>query len=224
MKRKWEKNSLIINIRFSVEYESSYENCNIICGEKLIKNKANKDKLREFLINNILNTNLSNNNSIVELMHNKTTNSNYQSKIKYREKRGSAVFSNSPKFLSRHGKNYFPRSPNLLSNSSTLNTNNNTNTNTCNNNIKRTSSLSDINVQKNKGIKSNVQSDLNDYNTNSHLSGKKMNKGSRKKLVSTKAAIFTGGFNGLNASPLDTKKKRRYKKSEFINIISFLKA
>jgi len=200
MKRRWEKNSLIINNQFSIEYESSYENCNLICGEKLIKNKMNQDKLKEFLLNNILNSNLSNNNSIVELKHNKTTNSISQSKIKFREKRGSAVFSNSPKFFSKHGKNYFARSPSIASN-------NNTNANTSNNNIKRISSLCDITTQKNKVIKSNFQSDTNDYNNNSHLSGKKMNKGPRKKLVSTKAAIFTGGFNGLNTSPLETKKK-----------------
>ena len=221
-KRKWEKNSLIINNRFSLEYESSYDNCNIICGEKLIKNKVNQDKLREFLINNILNSNLSNNNSFVELIHNKTTNSNYQSKIKYKEKRGSAVLSNSPKFLSKHGKNYFARSPSMLSNSRTLNTNK-TNANTSNNNIKRTSSLSEINIQKNKRIKSNFQSDLNDYNTNSHLSGKKMNKGPRKKLVSTKAAIFTGGFNGLNASPLDPKRKVSINKGSSLMLSPFSK-
>jgi len=222
MKRKWNQNSLIIN-NFSIEYESSYENCNIICGEKLIKNKANQDKLREFLINNILNSNLSNNNSIIGLTHNKTTNSNYQRKIKYREKRGSAVFSNTLKFLSKHDKNYFTRSPSLLSNSRTLNTNNNTNDNTSNNNIKRTSSLCEINAQKNKKLKNNVQSDLNDYNNNSHLSGKKMNKGPRKKLVSTKAAIFTGGFNGLNASPLETKKKGSINKVSSLMLSPFSK-
>jgi len=84
-------------------------------------------------------------------------------------------------------------------------------------------SLCEINVQKNKGIKNNVQSDLNDYNNNSHLSGKKMNKGPRKKLVSTKAAIFTGGFNGLNASPLETKKKGSINKVSSLMLSPFSK-
>ena len=222
-KRTWEKNSLIINNRFSIKYESSYDNCNLICGEKLIKNKMNQDKLREFLINNILNSNMSNNNSIVEFMHNKTTNSNHQSRIKIRDKRGSAIFSNSPKFLAKHGKNYFPRSPSLISNSRTLNTNNNTNANTSNN-LKRTASLSEMNTHKSKGIKSNFQSDLNEYNNNSHLSGKRMNKGGpRKKLVSTKAAIFTGGFNGLNTSPLETKKKGNLNKVSSLMLSPFAK-
>ena len=219
MKRKWENNCFIINNQFSIEYESSYENSNNICNGKLIKSKINQDKLKEFLINNILNSNLSNNNSIVELTHNKTINSNRLSRIKYKEKRKSAVFSNSPKFFSKHGNKYFEKCSSLLSNSRTLNTNNNTNP-TTSNNIKRTSSLNEIIVQKNKGIKSNFQSDLNDYNNNSHLSGRKMNKGPRKKLISTKAALFTGGFNGLISSPLESKKKGLNKMSSLMSPFS----
>ena len=155
-------------------------------------------------------------------MHNKTSNSNFQNKIKFREKRGSAIIFNSPKLLSRNGKNGFARSPSLISNSRTINTNNNTNTNTSNN-IKRTSSFGEINAQKNKGIKSNFQSDLNDYNSNSHISGKKMNKGPRRKLVSSKAAIFSGGFNSLNSSPLETKKKGSLNKVSSLMLSPFSK-
>ena len=219
MKRKWENKCFIINNHFSIEYESAYENSNNICNGKLIKSKINQDKLKEFLINNILNSNLSNNNSIVELTHNKTINSNRLSRIKYKEKRKSAVFSNSPKFFSKHGNKYFEKCSSLLSNSRTLNTNNNTNP-TTSNNIKRTSSLNEIIVQKNKVIKSNFQSDLNDYNNNSHLSGRKMNKGPRKKLISTKAALFTGGFNGLISSPLESKKKGLNKMSSLMSPFS----
>ena len=50
-----------------------------------------------------------------------------------------------------------------------------------------------------------------------------MNKGPRKKLVSTKAAIFTGGFNGLNASPLDPKRKVSINKGSSLMLSPFSK-
>ena len=35
----------------SFSYESSYDNCNLLTGEKLIKSKLLKDKLKNYLIN-----------------------------------------------------------------------------------------------------------------------------------------------------------------------------
>ena len=48
---------------------------------------------------------------------------------------------------------------------------------------------------------------MNDYHTNSHFSGKKMNKVSRRKILSTKAVLV----NGLNSSPNEIKKKNKKK-------------
>jgi len=54
-KRKIFKQSLLsINNNISLMYESCYENCNLITGEKLIKNKIFQEKLKKFLLNEVL--------------------------------------------------------------------------------------------------------------------------------------------------------------------------
>jgi len=54
-KRKiFKQNLLSINKNISFVYESCYENCNLITGEKLIKNKIFQEKLKKFLLNEVL--------------------------------------------------------------------------------------------------------------------------------------------------------------------------
>ena len=54
-KRKiFKQNLLSINNNISLVYESCYENCNLITGEKLIKNKIFQEKLKKFLLNEVL--------------------------------------------------------------------------------------------------------------------------------------------------------------------------
>jgi hypothetical protein len=48
-KNVWEKNSLIITNNISFKYHSSYDNCNILCGGKLVGNKLNQFKLKKIL-------------------------------------------------------------------------------------------------------------------------------------------------------------------------------
>ena len=59
LKTNWDNNTLSINrdIKFSIN--SSYENCNLISGEKLIKSKVLQNKVKEYLIKESFN--LSNN-------------------------------------------------------------------------------------------------------------------------------------------------------------------
>ena len=49
-KKRWENNSLFILNNISLKYESSYENSNLICGQKLINNFKNQSLLKQFLI------------------------------------------------------------------------------------------------------------------------------------------------------------------------------
>ena len=218
--RKWRKNSLLIDKKISLEYKSSYENCNLICGEKLIHNKNNREKLKKFLIEEILNENISNNNSLIELMHNKTTNSNNQSLVKQKEKvnHSSAVYSHKPQISAQRVRRYYSKCGSLFSNSRTLNisntnnsmTNNNTTANNTNNAIKRTSSLNENFTQKSR--KNSFQEGIND------LSGKRMNKNPKKRILSTKAVLV----NGLNSSPNEVKKKS-YNKLNSLMLSPFTK-
>lgn len=75
-KRKiFEHNSLSINNNISFVYESCYENCNLITGEKLIKNKIFKEKLKKFLLNEVLGLSFNIDEKIKKL------NSNIESNI-----------------------------------------------------------------------------------------------------------------------------------------------
>ena len=142
-------------------------------------------------------------------MHNKTSNSNFQSQIKQKEKvnHSSAICLHTPQISAQKGKKYSSKCGSLFSNSKTINKNNtirsttNNNTTNTNNTIKRTSSLNEDMTIKSR--KNSFQGEMNDYHTNSHFSGKKMNKVSRRKILSTKAVLV----NGLNSSPNEIKKK-----------------
>ena len=209
-KKKWGKNFLSINNIISFKYKSSYENCNLISGEKLIKYKRNQEKLKKFLIEEILNSNSSND---VDLMKNKTSNfiSQNQSGQKKRTISSSNIFCpHTPQITHKQGRKIISSDVNLLNNSLTLNRNINTNSN--NNDIKRTTSYNEIIANKNKKIKNSFQEDLNNYNSSSHFAGKKLVKIPRKKILSSKAALF----NGLSSSSNEIKKKSFNKLSPFM--------
>ena len=79
-KRIFEQNILSIYKNNSFIYESSYDNCNLITGEKLIKNKVLKEKLKKFLLNeiNILSPKI---NRMIELSPQKVIKSKLQNPI-----------------------------------------------------------------------------------------------------------------------------------------------
>ena len=90
LKLRWE-NTLSIYNNISFKYDSSYENCNKICGEKLIKNENNQQKLKNFLIEQILNAHPSGAKSFLSLS-NKTMDIKLhtnQNKSKEKEKKDS---------------------------------------------------------------------------------------------------------------------------------------
>ena len=55
IKSNWDNNILSINNDISLTINSSYENYNIISGDKLIKSKFLQNKLKEYIINESLN-------------------------------------------------------------------------------------------------------------------------------------------------------------------------
>ena len=213
-RRNWGKKFLSINNIISLKYESSYENCNLICGEKLIKYKENQEKLKKFLIEEILNSNSSN---IGELMHNKTSNFNTQNQLGQKRKtiNNSNIFCpRTPQITHKQGKKNLSNGGSLLNNSLTIksNINTNSNNNNKNNEIKRTTSYNESITHKNRKIKNSFQEELNNINNNSYFTGKKMVKIQRKKILSSKAVLF----NGLNNSPNEIKKKSFNKLSPFM--------
>ena len=64
IKMNWDSNILSINNNISLQFDSSYENYNLISGEKLIKNKDLQNKVKNFLINEISNLGRLNSNNI----------------------------------------------------------------------------------------------------------------------------------------------------------------
>ena len=195
-KRIWDKDSLSISTDISFEFNSSYENCNALCSDKLIKSKNNQEKLKKFLIDEILNGNMSNNNSFVELIHNKTTTTEYQSQIKQKDKREASTIVNSRNTqIINKGKKKFRKCCSVVGDFNGFNNNNFRS-------INRTSSFNENNIRKNKFIKNDF--DIYDFNSNNnYLPGKKVTRITKKNVFSTKAIT---GLN-INNSPKEGKKK-----------------
>ena len=204
-KRIWDKDSISVSTNISFEFNSSYENCNAICNNKLIKNKINQEKLKKFLIDEILNGNMSNNNSFVEYYHNKTTTTEFQSQIKQKDKREiSTIINNSRNTqITNRGKKKFRKCSSVVGDFNGINNSNYRA-------INRTSSFNENNIRANKFIKNDF--DIYDFNNN-YLSGRKVSKITKKNVFSTKA--ITGGLN-INNSPKEGKKKNPNKNSSLM--------
>ena len=205
-KRKiWDNKSLSLSTNISFEFNPSYENCNTLCGDKLIKSKNNQEKLKKFLIDEILNENISTNNSFVELLHNKTYTTEFQSQIKQKDKREISTVINSRNNPNTFGgKKKFRKSISVIGHIHGLNNNNLKS-------INRTSSLNENNIRTNKIIKNDF--DIYDFNSNNYLSGRKVSKITKKNVFSTKVII--GGLS-INNSPKEGKKKNVYKMSSLM--------
>ena len=94
LKTNWDSNSFSIKNDISLTINSSYENYNIISGEKLIKSKSLQNKLKEYLINEVTNETsreIKNSNRI------KKTNSLEQN-LKSKEEKKKPILKN----LSQH--------------------------------------------------------------------------------------------------------------------------
>ena len=202
--KKFLEDSLFINNNISFEYESSYENCNIISGNKLIKNKINQNKLKHYLINEILNKNINNRNSLFELEHNKTMNITYNNQAKLKEKdkeKIETIISN------KQNKNKFQKTISFKADSIVLGSNFKLGQ------INRTSSFNENNIQKNK-LKNNFQNDFNLSSKNLLLTQRKKFQTPKKKLLSTKNVSL---YSALFVSPNEKNKKNVNKKTPTIN-------
>ena len=88
----FKNDTLSVNTNISFEYEPSYENCNLIASEKLINNKTFQEKLKKFLINEVVGLNNYNSgrfnklNSLFESNNKETSNTKFQSSINQKEK------------------------------------------------------------------------------------------------------------------------------------------
>ena len=199
---RWGKNSLKIFSNISFKYDSSYENCNLICGQKLIKNKINQHRLKTFLIDEILKKNVSSRNSSFQLSHKEIINININTQINQKDidkdKKELKTFINTKtsSFLNKQIKNKFKKCSTLMEDSTMMATKSKPST------ITRTASFNGNNRQKNSLIKNNFQFDVNDLNKNITFSQRR-SVSNRRQLFSCKT---TSKYMGLNFS--NEKNKR----------------
>ena len=196
IKLRWE-NSLSINNNISFKYESSYENCNIISGEKIIKNKVNQLKLKKFLIEEIQNHLIPKRNSHL-LLSNKTMNIdlNTQSRLKENEKEKKEN-------LRRQKSLKLKKCISLKGDSSKSVSNYNNNIQ-----IKRIASFNE-NIKKNKLVKSNLER-LSESNNN-HLTQRKSCKALKKNWLNTKSYTLHSGLISSGEKNKKLVKKNSYK-------------
>ena len=98
----FEQNLLSINSELSFSFESSYDNCNLLTGEKLIKSKSLKEKLKYYLMNEINissainNSNIKKTITLIDSNNNESTNTRFHSPIN--KKNSSLNLNFSPSF------------------------------------------------------------------------------------------------------------------------------
>ena len=174
--KKWGNDLLYIKNNISFKYESSYENCNLISGQKLIRNKSNQLKLKNFLINEILNKSLSKRNTFFEIVHNKIMNLN-NTQINHietdKEKKENIIKRNTQasSFLNKQKRKMkkfttFIGVPTMIKGSNKPKLN-------------RTSSLNEKDTNKLRHFQ-------DDFNNNLHFSQRKTFKNQRKRILSSK--------------------------------------
>ena len=189
--RVWENNNLFITNNISFKYLPSYENCNIICGGKLINNRINQFKLKKILRDEILYTNSSiKARKSIDLGYNKAMSVNIINNIKQNKKEKIEIStlnsSQTSSFLSKPNKKKFRKCASLLSNSYLANSSSRNKPT-----IHRTTSF-------NKKLKKN-----NNFQDDINLTGRKNNK--KIHLLSSKSIVK---YNRLiNCSSEKARKK-----------------
>ena len=212
-RRIFEENLLSINIESSFSYESSYDNCNLLTGEKLIKSKLLKDKLKYYLMNEINNSSAINNSNIKKIItatdsnNNDSTNTKFHSPIN--KKNSSLNLHFSPGFNKQLKKKVRKVSSIMFKKPETINLKNRT--------LQRTLSVAENVVQKSaKPFEDTVK---NNENMNVTITKRKGNM--LKRQMSAKDLFY---FNtNLMSSSKDLHKKIMTKKS-FKNFSPFFKS
>ncbi len=224
-KKGWEKDSLSILNNISFEYESSYENSNLISGQKLINNYKNQSLLKQFLIEEILNKKVQNRNSFFELRHKGLSTTNSSSIIKEKDKE-KKIFKKTNSVSSLISKNI----KKLHKSATMLGSANMSSNMKGNSNVKRTSSFSENN-RKNNLLKINFHEDNSNNDFSKYLSAnrKKTGKKPKNKLSSSKNISFYSSLfsNDKNKKPLSKKfsllssNKAKRKKDNLLSKINF---
>ena len=203
-RKRWDKKTLAIFSNISLKFNSSYENSNLICGQKLIKNKINQYKLKQFLIKEILNSNIKNRNSLYQISHKKLSNINPNYHLNtndssYTERKDFQSSNNtqSSSFLNKKKKKNIRKCKTLKDDSSLYSKNNKYNQ------FKRTASFNENITQKNKKLKGDFKVDLNDAINNVNLSQRKMIK--PRNYMSTKNIYSFYTLNEKNKKSLNKK-------------------
>ena len=208
------KNDILsVNTNISFEYEPSYENCNLIASEKLINNKTFQEKLKNFLINEVLGLNNYNSvrfkklNSLFESNNKETSNTKFQSSINQKEKEKSSV-------LSIHTSPNLNKNKKKLKRCSSLLEPQPVKLNVIQGGIKRTSSFKENNFLKNKIIyKYDLNIDNNNNNSQYLNKGRKSLK--KNRFMSRQDLIYS--FKNINSTSKDIRHKKLIRKKSWYN-------
>ena len=203
IRANWDSKILSINNNISLEYVSSYENCNIITGEKLIKNKDLQRKLKSFLLDEI--TNGSRFNSSNNLINQINTIADDQIKDKDKDNGNSSNILKPIKRISSSNLNYSQNFNNLKSiknkpkkkirNCNSLMSKRSRTINSNSQSLKHNSSFNDNNLKSKKiNYKTGIGIELFDH---SHMNLRMINKFGNRKITS-KGLQYKFSNNNIN--------------------------
>ena len=198
----FEQNLLSINSELSFSYESSYDNCNLLTGEKLIKSKLLKDKLKNYLINEMNVSSAVHNSNIkkiisTDLYNNESTYSRFLTPI---NKKNSSLNLDISSGINKLGKKKVRKvSSVMFKKHETMNLKNKT--------LQRT-----LSVKENFAPKSNKHlDDINKNNENININAPKRKGNILKRQMSAKDLFYLN--TNLASSSKDLHKKILTKKS-----------
>ena len=221
-KSNWDLNYLSINSNISFQIDSSYENYNLISGDRLIKNKSLQIKLKNYLIDETLNfsrfkTNKTNNksaikktNSLAEPKFNKKRNM-FQSIVGPNKKLASSIIYNSNNInnilLKKKTRKIRKTSSLMSKRSKTINSNNEK--------FGRTNSFYENNISKIRKCNNKFQTgigteSLGISNGNNNIMFNKLKKQKLSGRLSTIKNMNTSNYNKIssfNNSSKDLQKR-----------------
>ena len=200
----WDPIILTVNNYISLSIESSYENFNLISGDRLIKNKSLQKKLKNYLIDETTNfsrlkTNKTNNNlikktnSLAEPFKSNKNKNLFQSQIRPNKRLNASIIYNSKnlnamQLLKKKTRKIRKTSSTLSRRSKTINSNSQR--------LDRSSSFYENNVVKNKKSANKFQTGIG-----SELLGNTflMNKLGKKKIGLNNGPSLRNGSNNLSS-------------------------
>ena len=217
-KKVWENESLIITNNISFKYNSSYDNCNKICGGKLVGNKLNQFKLKKILREEILFENKFFRRQSIEPGFNNKMNINFNNNLKQgiKEKSDSILNKNRTLSILKQSKKKLKKYTTLADSTSSV----------VNSNIKNKQKLHRT-ASYNKGITENNRLIKHDE---TYLSFRKSKKKLNNNYLSTKNITKYSHLMGISNEKsrknlklntvLSPKTKTKKKKDDLLSKIS----